>query len=155
MTRGRKQNQNAGSTGWLGAGGRLAHLLLVLFALRAIIPVGYMPDPSALQDGRFEIVVCTPAGLKTITVSPDAAGPDTAGADQDAAEDGAADDLTATECPFQTVIAQALVLPDRVGIALSWASAGAPPVGPEPVSALRPVLLGSPLGPRAPPISVL
>lgn len=146
MTRVRRQSHLANSKSWLGAGGRLAHLLLVLFALRAIIPVGYMPDPAALQDGRFEIVICTPAGLKTVTVVPDKTGP----ADP---ADSSSDDLSATECPFHLVLAKALVLPEQSGVPLRWASASAPVAASSPTSVLRPSLPGPPLGSRAPPIS--
>ena len=148
MTRGRRDNRSASSRAWLGAGGRLAHLLLVLFAFRAMIPVGYMPDPAALQDGRFEIVVCTPAGLKTVTVAPDKAGP----AD---AEAPSSENLSATDCPFHLVLAKALVLPDHIGVPLDWEHASAPVVAPTLISVLRPALLGPPLGSRAPPISAL
>ena len=144
MKRGLGQGRHANSWGWLRAGGGLSHLLLVLFALRAIIPVGYMPDPAALQDGRFEIVVCTPTGLKTVTVLPDRAGPD-------GTDDGAADGPTAPDCPFQTVIAKAMVLPDQLGVPLRWIPVSRP-VAVAPASAApEALLLGPPLGPRAPP----
>ncbi len=148
MTRGRRHNQSADSTGWLGAGGWLTHLLLVLFALRAVIPVGYMPDPAALQDGRFEIVVCTPAGLKTITVTPDRSGPG-------GAEKAPTDELSAPECPFQTVIAKALIVPDQIGAPLRWSPAALPGGGTTSTSLLRSSLTGPPLGLRAPPVSAL
>lgn len=36
----------------------IAAILLVSFALRAIIPAGYMPDFGALSSGEFKTVIC-------------------------------------------------------------------------------------------------
>ncbi len=45
----------------------LARFLVVLFALRCIIPAGYMPVFDAKKQG-FNIVICTSYGAKEITV---------------------------------------------------------------------------------------
>lgn len=44
------------------------HLLVVMVALRALIPAGFMPDFAAAQGGTFQLVLCTQAGLKIVTV---------------------------------------------------------------------------------------
>ncbi len=46
----------------------VAHLLLSVFVLRALIPVGYMPDFSAVAQGVFKVVICSASGAKTLTV---------------------------------------------------------------------------------------
>lgn len=47
-------------------------VLLGVFALRALIPVGYMPDFGSLAEGTLKVVICSSAGSKTIAL--DAAG---------------------------------------------------------------------------------
>ncbi|HTK00890.1 MAG TPA: hypothetical protein VL522_14765 [Bordetella sp.] len=37
-------------------------LAALLFALRAFLPTGFMPDPDALRAGRFQIIICSAAG---------------------------------------------------------------------------------------------
>jgi hypothetical protein len=129
-----------------GSGRWIARLLLVLFALRAAIPAGYMPDADALRDGRFEVVVCTPTGLKTILVSFDEGG----GAPSD---NGSQDAQTADECPFQTVVAKALIAPEAIGAALPRRAR--PPVHADGADHAGPSTVpGPPLGPRAPPHAV-
>lgn len=48
-----------------------ARLFVVCFALRALIPAGFMPDFSAIKDGKISVVICTAQGNKTITVTLD------------------------------------------------------------------------------------
>lgn len=36
--------------------------------LRALIPLGFMPDLTTFSDGRFEIIICQGHGQATITV---------------------------------------------------------------------------------------
>ncbi len=43
-------------------------LLLLSFALRALVPLGYMPDFHALSQGTFKVVICTASGSKTLEV---------------------------------------------------------------------------------------
>jgi hypothetical protein len=43
-------------------------LVLLLLALRIFVPVGFMPSIGALRDGRFEMVICSGAGMQTIVV---------------------------------------------------------------------------------------
>ena len=39
-----------------------------MMALRALIPAGFMPDLAAAHGGSFQLVMCTPDGLKAVTV---------------------------------------------------------------------------------------
>lgn len=48
-----------------------ARFFVVCFALRALIPTGFMPDFSAVKDGKISVVICTAQGNKTITVTLD------------------------------------------------------------------------------------
>jgi hypothetical protein len=120
----------------------VARLILVLFALRAMVPVGYMPDLGALEHGQVRIVVCTGAGFKTLLVDEagQPVGSQEAGKTQHAG-DG---------CPFGTASASAFLAPALV-VTL------APPVFqrhfllPGSGVALLPPAQGPPLGPRAPP----
>jgi hypothetical protein len=120
----------------------VARLILVLFALRAVVPVGYMPDLGALEHGQVRIVVCTGAGFKSLLV-------DEAGQPVDAQESGKSQHAGA-DCPFGTAAAKALLAPTLV-VAL------APPAyeqhfrHPGSGVALLPPAQGPPLGPRAPP----
>jgi hypothetical protein len=41
-------------------------LLLLTVSLRAMIPVGYMPDPAALRQGVVRITLCTSTGAVSI-----------------------------------------------------------------------------------------
>ncbi|HPG89666.1 MAG TPA: hypothetical protein PLD46_08425 [Hyphomicrobium sp.] len=49
----------------------LARLLLLAFCLRALVPVGYMPDLRATAAGHFKVVVCSASGTKSITLDKD------------------------------------------------------------------------------------
>jgi hypothetical protein len=48
-----------------------ASLLLLAFAFRALIPVGYMPDMNALQKGVFTLTICTSQGAQNIIADED------------------------------------------------------------------------------------
>jgi hypothetical protein len=120
----------------------IARLILVLFALRAVVPVGYMPDLGALEHGQVRIVVCTGAGFKSLLV-------DEAGRPVDAQEPGTSQHAGA-DCPFGTAAAKAFLAPTLV-------AAHEPPAVEQSVFhpgsgvALLPPAQGPPLGPRAPP----
>lgn len=60
-------------------GSLLTGVIVLTMALRALLPVGFMPSAAALQDGRFELVICTPAGPVTVDgrALPGAGHPDT------------------------------------------------------------------------------
>lgn len=44
----------------------LSHLVLFVFVLRSLIPVGFMPDFSGTSIGAFRIVICTGFGQQTV-----------------------------------------------------------------------------------------
>lgn len=46
----------------------VAHLLLLAFVARALVPVGYMPDFSAASKGVFKVTICSQMGNKTISL---------------------------------------------------------------------------------------
>ncbi len=45
------------------------HLLVCCFALRALIPAGFMPDFSAAAEGKLRVVICSAQGSKTLTIA--------------------------------------------------------------------------------------
>jgi hypothetical protein len=49
----------------------LSLILATVVLLRAFIPVGFMPELSALHDGKINFIVCTGFGTKTIQVDLD------------------------------------------------------------------------------------
>ena len=129
-----------------GSGTRrvIATLALFLFALHAVLPAGYMLDADSLRDGRYEVVICTGAGLQTVVVdksgnrvAPD--GPTTPGGEG------------TLKCPFATVAGKALAVPEQPVLLTIHAARAVPGLLPPalglPASADR-----LPLGSRAPPI---
>ena len=46
----------------------LTGLLAFVLLLRAMIPVGFMPDLAAARDGVFTFVICSGSGFSTITL---------------------------------------------------------------------------------------
>lgn len=44
----------------------IAKILIIAFACRTLIPVGYMPDFDALSKGVIKVVICTSSGDKTV-----------------------------------------------------------------------------------------
>lgn len=112
-------------------------VLLGVFALRALIPVGYMPDFGSLAEGTLKIVICTGVGSKTIVL--DAAGKPVPSKHTDNAEH---------RCAFAGMAAAATPAVDLELVAQSF----------HPHHFSSPVLnhhvprrLGSVLGPRGPP----
>jgi hypothetical protein len=124
------------------ARGFIARLILILFALRAVVPVGYMPDLGALEHGQVRIVVCTGAGFKSLLV-------DEAGRPVDAQESGTSQHAGA-DCPFGTAAAKAFLAPTLVA-ALALPTYEQHILLPGSGVALLPPAQGPPLGPRAPP----
>lgn len=51
--------------GWLG------HTLLIVFFLKALIPMGFMPELSSASGKAFKIVICTASGPKILTAGLD------------------------------------------------------------------------------------
>ena len=50
---------------------QMAWLIVMVFAIRALVPTGYMPGAVALTDGLLTVVVCTSSGAKLITIGDD------------------------------------------------------------------------------------
>ena len=108
-----------------------AQAALVFFALRALLPSGYMPDLKALAAaGHLEFVLCT------------AAPHDAPAAPQKS---------TKNECPFATALANGFVAPASPPVPVQFASEHAASVLPHafgpPATAQ-----GPPLGQRGPPV---
>ena len=127
----------------LGTRRAIAWLALFLFALHAVLPAGYMLDTDSLRDGRYEVVICTGAGLQTVVL-------DKSG-NRIAPKGPTAPDRDGMQtCPFATVAGKALSAPGQPVFQLAHAvrtvPAPLPPALAIPASADR-----LPLGSRAPP----
>lgn len=125
----------------------IARLALLLFALRAAMPVGYMPDLGALRDGRFEIVICTPAGPKTVEVDAEERPTEPTNPDRQ-------DTSASIECPFQAAVSKAVVVPDLTSIRAAHAYRPALPSRSAERTLTAPSQ-GPPLGSRAPPTDLV
>lgn len=119
----------------------IARLTVLLFALQAGLPIGFMPDPEALKSGHYEIVICTGLGLKTITV--DAQGQPIDSDDADGSHSGA------LACPFSKVAAKAATLPPVSVLDRSADAAAVPSAQAD--QAVSQGVRGPSLGSRAPP----
>lgn len=147
---------------------RIAMFAAVLgFVLRALIPLGFMPDARALQAGHIELTLCSPgtagssarsvsvllstdaaqatpsvssAGTYRLTLSP------TLGPTEHSSESLAQH----ADCPFALMAAQGLMGSPKVSLAV------APTVHPTRIPSVQDSFPasptpGSPLGSRAPP----
>ncbi|MFV9474046.1 DUF2946 family protein [Advenella sp. RU8] len=121
------------------------YLCLALFALRSLIPVGYMPNMQALGQGKIEIIICTPAGSQStfvsIETSPHQQIPDNA-------HDGM------LSCPFSVINAQGMLAgsPDLGVEAFNLPELVVPSLSHSQVNNVR--HSGPPLGSRAPPVAI-
>lgn len=120
----------------------IARLTLLLFALRAIVPVGFMPDLGALGHGEVKIVICTGDGTRALLV-------DEAG--QPLADQNPHKAHHAADCPFSMASAKTFLLPALV------AAIGRPAVEqrflpPGGAESVPPPAHGPPLGQRGPPV---
>lgn len=112
-----------------------AWALALALLLRALLPVGVMPDLSAAAEGRFDLVTCL--GLR---FDPPA----------DDGTDGRADDRRGSLCDFAMMVVPDLP-PAPAGTALPMAR---PAIDHPPVPAAVapvPARAGPPLGAHAPP----
>jgi len=50
---------------------RLSVLLVLMLAVRSLLPAGFMLQPSAAGDGSLAIVICTGHGPQTISLDPE------------------------------------------------------------------------------------
>jgi hypothetical protein len=111
--------------------------LIAFFALRALVPLGFMPDVAALGEGRFELVICTSSGEKLVQT-----------VDLGGAPNGPVKSIL-DDCPFHTALGNAFAAPDTIPAAVIFTASAA---DFDPLShALLPPALGPPLGSRAPP----
>ena len=115
----------------------VARLTIILFALRALLPAGFMPDLGALGAGHLDLVLCT--------AQPGASAVPNSGAPVAPQKSPGAD------CPFGTALVKSLLVP----VASAVPSAFFPAViiaPPDSTGGLVPSSQGPPLGSRAPPI---
>ncbi|KAA0889324.1 DUF2946 family protein [Pusillimonas sp. ANT_WB101] len=115
-------------------------LATVAFVCRAFMPLGYMPDTTALRNGQLVLTLCTAGGgVSFLSLN---------AADNDPQQDVSRGD----SCPYGMMSEQALMAPgpDTLHIALPTAAKA---VFNIPVFATLPPMppLGPPLGSRAPP----
>jgi hypothetical protein len=116
---------------------------VALFALRALIPAGIMPDLDKLSEGTLELVICTGQGLETVTV--DAASYGVPSSDHSTDQGSQFSD-----CAFGITVAKAFAAPalnDFVAAPLT-AETTPWPVRDERTATASTTL---PLGSRAPP----
>ena len=145
---------------------RIAMVVAMLgFVLRALVPLGFMPDARTMQAGHIELTLCSPsmaagsarsvsmllsADAENATSSPPGASAGTyrltLGQDEHSSESFAQQ----VDCPFALMAAQGLIGPPEVGIAFAPA-AYLPSIPGIQDSFLALPTLGSPLGSRAPP----
>ncbi len=114
-------------------------LLAAAFMLRALLPVGYMPDADALKRGDLAIAFCTADGTLT-TIPFDSKLPAHA-------PDGEA---TYAHCPFGALKPLALIDPPALPASTTRIVLASALAAPEPESN-RLEVAGPPLGSRAPP----
>jgi hypothetical protein len=141
-------------------------LLLLAVSLRAMIPLGYMPDPAALRQGVVRITLCTSTGaVSVLQVLRDSAGHGHGGAGEahghepaigvllghEGHDHSGSDHAAGAECPFWAMAHLAMDLPPAAAAPLLIA------IRDEAVRFLAPTALpplppaGPPLGSRAPP----
>jgi len=128
-------------------------LLVLTVGFRSLIPTGFMPDHTAMRDGRFQLALCSSAGgASAITVALTA--PQDATPHDVASHHGAShgDSSTATDtCPYWTVAHLALDLPPPPALPALAATRAVPaPILPRRTLPALPAQ-GPPLGSRAPP----
>jgi len=121
-------------------------LLLLALVVRGLIPIGYMPDTSALRDGRIVITFCVTRGNGAPTAPATLAG---MLADENSHPKGV---LAGNDCPFSLLSQQALDVPVLPGLRV-LPVAGFSALVHTFDNTVLPVLglRGPPLGPRAPP----
>jgi len=121
-----------------GARGWIVRLLAFAFVLRALIPVGFMPDLAAARDGNFRVIICTVHGMMTAEVD-----------DTGRIVPEKTDAKAAQQCVFSVL--GTLLLPSYDGgVTLSGERLVAAVIAPLAVD-LPPVRAGPQLGSRGPP----
>lgn len=128
-------------------------LLLLAVSVRAMIPLGYMPDPGALRQGVVRIALCTSTGAVSILQvlrDSDGRGHDHAGNAQGHDHSGS-EHAAGAECPFWAMAHLAMDLPPAaiVPLLLAIRDVAVRFLAPTALPPLPPA--GPPLGSRAPP----
>ena len=116
----------------------LARATIVLFALRALVPVGFMPDLDTLGAGHLDIVLCTGHGPVSLTL-------DANGVPAKPHRSPGAD------CPFGMALGKGFVAPAAPALPYAIVAAGTT-ARTDAARGLRPPSQGPPLGSRAPPV---
>lgn len=117
-------------------------VVLALFVLRALIPVGFMPDFSAAKQGRIALAFCTVGGAKTRLVDvPGRSVQDDSGKSGEHASSG--------ECPFAASASPGLLPVVSLALPLFPIFSDATASTFEAFVSASP--RGPPLGSRAPP----
>lgn len=110
--------------------------------VRAVVPVGFMPDMAAVAQGKIQLVLCTVDGPISIALS-------------DASPDHSSSASQLEPCPFGLAGASVPLLDARPGMLIVRVAnrAGAWPVSHVALP-VQPAT-GPPIGARAPPPSIL
>lgn len=117
----------------------LMRLLLLSFVVRALIPLGYMPDASAAAKGVFKVVICSALGAKMVTL------------DEDGRPVPSHDDQQhESPCAFAGIAAVALPMPESFALIVPTLAI-AEPLASMAVQ-LPPARAGPVLGSRGPPL---
>jgi hypothetical protein len=116
---------------------------LALFVLRALVPLGFMPDFSAKGQARISLAFCTPGGAKSRLVDL-AETPEKDPSGKLGAHSGSGECSFAVSASPALPATQIIVFTKEYSIAISVAKAS-------PVVASA-SLRGPPLGSRAPPV---
>lgn len=133
----------------------VAHLLLFAFALRALIPAGYMPDFSATSRGSFKVVICTTASASSVAMKMnlgDVGLFDDADSLNDSNNNGAPHPLSkhsSDSCAFTGIAS--LALPDLEIAPAARLDFAAIKLTPAEAAIVPPARAGPALGARAPP----
>lgn len=128
---------NGAAKGWM------IRLLLAVVVLRALIPVGFMPDFGAAANGVFKVVICTASGTQLVAL--DADGQPIKGvpsSDQKAQHHD-------EPCAFAGLVTVAAAPIDTPHIIIPQRDAGVTIVAADVT--LPPARAGPPLGSRGPP----
>lgn len=124
-------------------------LLLTLALLaQAVVPAGFMPGQS--DDGRFELVICTAAGPKVMTVPAAHFDPEAARSAPDEHPDEHHMDGEPS-CPYGPVVAQSVPLPAIAVTAAHFEMAGRVTLPPDSFYAAPSAV--KPWQSRGPPLS--
>ena len=118
-------------------------LTALAFVCRALMPIGYMPDTSALRNGQLLLTLCTAGGgVSFLQID--------ASSDKKADQDISRGDT----CPFGLMASQAMLMPDMPQLPAAVYARFTPV---DAVFVTRPPLppLGPPLGSRAPPYNLV